>query len=59
MMSNHGGFEHNYQSLRVVDFLERKYPMFNGLNLSYELKEGLIKHRLLMIVLLIKDRFEA
>ena len=45
LMKEYGGFEHNCQSLRVVDFLERKYPMFNGLNLSYELKEGLIKHQ--------------
>ncbi len=44
LMNGNGGFEHNCQSLRVVDFLERKYPMFNGLNLTHELKEGLIKH---------------
>ena len=39
-----GGFEHNLQSLRVVDFLERKYANFNGLNLTYEVREGILKH---------------
>jgi dGTPase len=45
LMRNHGGFEHNVQSLRVVDYLEHPYPAFRGLNLSYELRESLIKHR--------------
>ncbi len=44
LMSDSGGFEHNQQSLRVVDILERKYPQFEGLNLSYEIREGIIKH---------------
>jgi dGTPase len=44
MMRNHGGFEHNLQSLRIVEKLEKKYPGFNGLNLSYEVIEGLQKH---------------
>ncbi|MCC6235510.1 MAG: deoxyguanosinetriphosphate triphosphohydrolase [Verrucomicrobiales bacterium] len=44
MMRGHGGFEHNRQSLRVVDFLEQKYPRFPGLNLSWEVREGLMKH---------------
>lgn len=44
LMRTHGGFEHNRQSLRVVDFLEHKYPSFDGLNLTYEVREGLIKH---------------
>ena len=44
LMAEHGGFEHNRQSLRVVDELEEKYPGFNGLNLSWEVREGLIKH---------------
>lgn len=44
MMKNHGGFEHNLQSLRVVDELEQKYPDFDGLNLSYEVRRGLLKH---------------
>src|SRR5262249_23619419 len=40
----HGGFEHNLQSLRVVELLEQKYPRFPGLNLSWEVREGLAKH---------------
>lgn len=38
------GFEHNLQSLRVVDELEERYPAFNGLNLSFETREGVLKH---------------
>jgi dGTPase len=44
LMEGHGGFEHNLQSLRVVDELEERYPGFNGLNLSWETREGIIKH---------------
>ena len=44
LMKDHGGFEHNRQSLRVVDELEERYAGFNGLNLSFEVREGLIKH---------------
>ncbi len=44
VMKAHGGFEHNRQSLRVVEFLEQKYPLFGGLNLSWEVREGLVKH---------------
>jgi len=44
IMKDNGGFEHNRQSLRTVDFLEEKYPEFPGLNLSYEVREGIIKH---------------
>ncbi|MFP4460431.1 MAG: deoxyguanosinetriphosphate triphosphohydrolase [Candidatus Zixiibacteriota bacterium] len=44
IMCDVGGFEHNRQSLRVVEFLEMRYPEFNGLNLCYETREGLIKH---------------
>lgn len=44
LMENHGGFEHNKQSLRIVDVLEKRYPDFNGLNLSYEVREGIAKH---------------
>lgn len=44
LMKDHGGFEHNRQSLRVVEELEMKYPEFNGLNLSWEVREGLCKH---------------
>jgi dGTPase len=43
-MQGHGGFEHNLQSLRVVDELERRYPNFDGLNLSFEAREGILKH---------------
>jgi dGTPase len=43
-MRGHGGFEHNLQSLRVVDELEERYPAFNGLNLSFETREGILKH---------------
>ena len=39
-----GGFEHNLQSLRVVDSLEARYPAFDGLNLSFETREGILKH---------------
>lgn len=45
LMEDFGGFEHNVQGLRVVDELERRYADFNGLNLSYETREGIIKHR--------------
>ena len=44
LMAEHGGYEHNLQSLRVVDVLERKYPDFTGLNLSWEVREGIMKH---------------
>ncbi len=44
LMKDHGGFEHNHQSLRIVDVLERRYPDFDGLNLSWETREGIIKH---------------
>src|ERR1700735_2645524 len=43
LMAGHGGFKHNTQSLRVVEELELKYPEFNGLNLSWEVREGLHK----------------
>jgi dGTPase len=39
-----GGFEHNFQSLRVVDLLEERYPSFDGLNLTFETREGILKH---------------
>jgi len=44
LMSSYGGFEHNLQSLRIVDLLEERYADFNGLNLSYETREGIAKH---------------
>lgn len=43
-MKDYGGFEHNLQSLRVVDHLEDKYASFRGLNLSFETREGILKH---------------
>jgi dGTPase len=43
-MAQHGGFEHNLQSLRVVDALEERYPAFDGLNLCFETREGILKH---------------
>jgi dGTPase len=43
-MAAHGGFEHNLQSLRVVDELEQRYPDHDGLNLSFETREGILKH---------------
>jgi dGTPase len=44
LMQSHGGFEHNLQGLRVVDLLEDRYPEFPGLNLSWETREGIMKH---------------
>ncbi len=43
-MAGYGGFEHNLQSLRVVDVLEEKYADFTGLNLTFETREGILKH---------------
>ena len=45
LMKGHGGFEHNLHSLRIVEELEEKYPGFSGLNLSWEVLEGLAKHQ--------------
>lgn len=44
LMQPYGGFEHNAQSLRIVDVLEDRYPGFHGLNLSWEVLEGIVKH---------------
>ena len=44
LMKPYGGFEHNRQSLRIVEQLEERYPGFNGLNLTWEAREGIIKH---------------
>ena len=43
-MREYGGFEHNLQSLRVIDKLEQRYAEFDGLNLTFELREGVLKH---------------
>jgi dGTPase len=45
LMKGHGGFEHNQHSLRIVEGLEQKYPDFPGLNLTWEVREGLAKHQ--------------
>ncbi len=44
LMTGFGGFEHNSQSLRIVEVLEERYPGFDGLNLCWETREGIIKH---------------
>lgn len=44
LMKGHGGFNHNLQTLRIVELLERRYPKFRGLNLTYEVREGIAKH---------------
>lgn len=44
LMAEHGGFDHNKQTLRLVTELEQRYPDFPGLNLSYEVREGIVKH---------------
>jgi dGTPase len=44
LLKDYGGFDHNLHSLRVVDFLEERYPTFLGLNLTYETREGLARH---------------
>jgi len=45
LMRDHGGFEHNRQTLRILEVLEQRYPDFPGLNLTWEVREGIIKHR--------------
>jgi dGTPase len=45
LMRDHGGFDHNDQCLKIVDALEQKYPAYDGLNLTREVRTGLIKHR--------------
>jgi dGTPase len=44
LMKEHGGFDHNKQSMRIVTRLERRYPDFPGLNLTWEVREGIVKH---------------
>lgn len=48
LLKNFGGFNHNRQSLRIVDLLERRYSEHPGLNLSYEVREGIVKHETTM-----------
>jgi dGTPase len=45
LMKDHGGFEHNQQTLRILELLEDRYPGFPGLNLTWEVREGVIKHQ--------------
>lgn len=45
LMKDYGGFDHNLQAFRVVDMLEIKYPEYDGINLTWEVRTGLIKHR--------------
>jgi dGTPase len=45
LMGDHGGFEHNRQTLRILEVLEKRYPEFPGLNLTWEVREGIIKHQ--------------
>ena len=45
LMRDHGGFEHNRQTLRILEVLEERYPGFPGLNLTWEVREGIIKHQ--------------
>ncbi len=44
LMTEHGGFDHNYQSFRIVEKLENRFPDFRGLNLTWEVREGILKH---------------
>jgi dGTPase len=44
LMINHGGFDHNHQGLRIIEKLEQRFPDFDGLNLTWEVREGMLKH---------------
>jgi len=44
LMTSHGGFNHTEQTLRIVEILECRYPNFQGLNLTWEVREGIVKH---------------
>ncbi|MDP2043937.1 MAG: deoxyguanosinetriphosphate triphosphohydrolase [Candidatus Omnitrophota bacterium] len=60
LMGRYGGFNHNLQGLRVVDYLEERYPDFPGLNLSWEVREGIVKHSSVFdIAVSIKEFFPA
>ena len=58
-MREHGGFEHNRQSLRLVELLENAYPEFPGLNLTFEVREGLRKHETMDVAQVLNLRAEA
>src|SRR5678816_3608498 len=57
-MRGHGGFEHNRHSLRIVEEIEQKYPGFPGLNLTWEVREGLLKHQIASAPLRRNESFE-
>ena len=59
LMADHGGFEHNAQSLRVVDLLESPYPGLPGLNLHYEIRECLAKHSTVHDQPVVSEEFDA
>ncbi len=59
LMSGHGGFEHNRQSLRVVDYLEHPYPQFRGLNLTNVVRECVAKHQTVYDSPAAEDEFPA
>ncbi|RME48385.1 MAG: deoxyguanosinetriphosphate triphosphohydrolase [Caldilineae bacterium] len=44
LMAEHGGFDHNHQGLRIIEKLEQRFPDFDGLNLTWEVREGMLKH---------------
>ncbi len=44
LMTDHGGFDHNYQSFRIIEKIENRFPDFRGLNLTWEVREGILKH---------------
>ncbi len=44
LMADHGGFDHQRQTMRIIEWLEKRYPDFPGLNLTYEVREGIVKH---------------
>jgi dGTPase len=50
LLRPHGGFNHNRQSLRIVDYLEQRYPDHPGLNLSYEVREGIARHETTVVI---------
>ena len=56
LMEGHGGFDHNLQAIRVVDLLEEKYPAYDGINLTWETRAGLIKHRSPLNPIILDDR---
>jgi dGTPase len=58
LMKDHGGFDHNQQALRIVETLERRYPEWPGLNLTYETREGIIKHETEYDTLSFAEAFE-